>query len=194
MGWTGENIFFHDSLLSLQNLQEKRKGISEQSEEKRHLSSSLTAVWRTRRGPASAWPQRSPRDSRLLGARGGGPVVPSPITERVFVPGDVPVRVATDVLSTGCVLPPWDHPVQLPGMRSPHLPQKAATETFCTAPTLLLCPASSAAAHPSTIPGVIKEKRPSLGCNYSCPPCHLYAVRIWHYQTSEHWRKEVGGI
>lgn len=47
MGWTGENIFFHDSLLSLQNLQEKRKGILEQSEEKRHLSSSLTAVWRT---------------------------------------------------------------------------------------------------------------------------------------------------
>lgn len=28
-------------------------------------------------------------------------------------------------------------------------------------------------------------------CNHSCPPLHLNAVHILHYQTSENWR---GGI
>lgn len=84
MGWTGENIFFHDSLLSLQNLQDKRCGFSEPSEEKRHFSTfpmpweqnpmvgqpaAAPAPWRHRRSPRGWLPPTLLRLGR--GVRGG---------------------------------------------------------------------------------------------------------------------------
>lgn len=93
-------------------------------------------------------------------------MVPLSIREHVLVPGDDPVcaqgcpkhRLCPASMGDPSCAAPWDEtPTPAPGTSSRHL--LCSSHTAAGGPG----PASCAAAHPFTIQGVIKEKRPSLG-------------------------------